>query len=320
MRFPFKLAENKDFDAVGFGTNAVDYLIQVPEYPVFNSKIELTEYVQAAGGEVATTMAGLRRLGLKTSYIGRFGSDAEGDLGWKTLADEGVDLAYAERIAGARTQIAFIIIDTRNGERTVIWQRDAKLAYTEDEAPIDAVGRCRILHFTPHDARACLRLARTAKAAGAVVSIDIDNLFDGVDDLLHEVDILVTSADFPGRLLGISDERDALREMTARYGCAVAGITLGAEGSLLYSGGSYIETPGFAVPGGCRDTTGAGDSYRVGLLYGLLKGESIEESARMANGVAALKCRAIGARTSLPDSTVLDSLLAGLSPEFGATE
>ena len=63
------------------------------------------------------------------------------------------------------------------------------------------------------------------------------------------------------------------------------------------------------VPGGCRDTTGAGDSYRVGLIYGLLHGASVEEAARMANAVAALKCRAVGARTSLPGRAELHDLL-----------
>jgi sugar/nucleoside kinase (ribokinase family) len=310
MQFPFKPIENREFDVVGFGTNAVDYLIQVPHYPEFNSKVELTGYVQAAGGEVATTMAGLQRLGLKTSYIGRFGSDAAGDLGWKTLADEGVDLTWAERVEGARTQIAFIVIDVRNGERTVIWQRDQKLAFSEEEAPVESAECAQVLHFTPHDARACLRMAKRAREAGTIVSIDIDNIFDGVDELLHYVDILITSAEFPGRLLGIYDSREALKEFTARYGCAVAGITLGEAGSLLLCEGSFIETQGFAVPGGCKDTTGAGDSFRVGLLYGLLKGESIEESARMANAVAALKCRAIGARTSLPTVDELDDLLS----------
>jgi sugar/nucleoside kinase (ribokinase family) len=309
MQFPFKPIENREFDVVGFGTNAVDYLIQVPHYPEFDSKVELTSYVQAAGGEVATTMAGLQRLGLKTSYIGRFGSDAAGDLGWGTLDDEGVDLTWAERIEGALTQIAFIIIDIRNGERTVIWQRDAKLAFSEAEAPVEAAERAKVLHFTPHDARACLRMAKRAREAGTIVSIDIDNIFEGVDELLPYVDILITSAEFPGRLLGISDTREALRELNRRYGCAVAGITLGENGSLLLCGDTFIETPGFAVPGGCKDTTGAGDSYRVGLLYGLLKGESIEESARMANAVAALKCRAIGARTSLPRVDELNKML-----------
>jgi sulfofructose kinase len=201
------------------------------------------------------------------------------------------------------------VIDGRTGERTVIWQRDAKLAYTEAEAPVGFATRGKILHFTPHDARACLRLATAAKASGSIVSIDIDNLFDGVDELLHQVDILVTSAEFPERLLGIVDKKTALREMTARYGCAIAGITLGERGSMLLSSDTFIETPGFAVPGGCKDTTGAGDAFRVGLLYGLLKRASIEETTRMANGVAALKCRAVGARTSLPTAGELDTLL-----------
>jgi sugar/nucleoside kinase (ribokinase family) len=74
-------------------------------------------------------------------------------------------------------------------------------------------------------------------------------------------------------------------------------------------GNTYIESPGFAVPGGCRDTTGAGDAFRVGILYGLLTGRSVEESAEMANAVAALKCRAVGARTALPTVKELAKLV-----------
>ena len=134
MKFPFKLLSNRDFDAVGFGTNAIDYLIRVPEYPAFNSKIELDGYVQAAGGEVASTMVGLRRLGMKTAYVGRFGGNYEGEYGLRSLADEGVDTELAARVGDARTQIAFILIDARNGERTIVWHRDKKLAYTEPES------------------------------------------------------------------------------------------------------------------------------------------------------------------------------------------
>ncbi len=115
MKFPFDLPKNKLFDVVGFGTNAVDFLIRVPAYPPYTSKIELSDYVQAAGGEIATTMVGLRRLGLKTAYVGRFGDDREGDFGLRTLRDEAVDIRFAEQIAGAKTQIAFIVIDERNG-------------------------------------------------------------------------------------------------------------------------------------------------------------------------------------------------------------
>jgi len=305
MQFPFQLKNDREFDVVGFGTNAVDYLIEVPEYPSFNSKTELNKYTRAAGGEVATTMVGLERLGLRTSYIGRFGDDQAGTFGLKTLTDEGVNVDHAEQIKGAGTQIAFIIIDARNGERTVIWKRDEKLWYGESEAPVDIVSRASVLHLTPHDAKAATAMARAAKASGTIVSTDVDNVFEGIEKLLPLVDILIASAEFPNHLLGIADHREALPEMSRRYGCKICGVTLGASGSLLYSESQFIETPAFDVPGGCRDTTGAGDAYRVGIIYGLIKGSSIEDAARYANAVAALKCRAIGARTSLPGANEL---------------
>jgi len=309
MQFPFTLKKDTDYDVVGFGTNAVDFLIRVPHYPAFNSKVELTDYDQAAGGEVATSMAGLQRLGLRTSYIGRFGNDHAGEIGIESLRREGVDMRYAETIEGARTQIAFIVIDERNGERTVIWKRDEKLHYTDHEVRVEAVANTKVLHFTPHDARACLRLAEEARSNGTIISIDVDNVFEGIEKLLGSVDIIIASSDFPAKLIGPMDERAALRELQSRFGSAIVGITLGEEGSILLCGDTFIETPGFEVPGGCKDTTGAGDSFRVGLLYGMIKGESIEESARMANAVAALKCRAVGARTALPTSDEVESLL-----------
>ena len=305
MRFPFTLAENKKFDVVGFGTNAVDYLIVVPEYPKFDSKVRLTEYVQSAGGEIATTMVGLQRLGLRACYAGRFGTDREGDFGLQTLRDEAVDVSFAEQIAGARSQIAFIVIDERNGERTVIWERDARLSYSETDAPLDATALGKVLHFTPHDTRACLEMARKAKAGNTIVSIDIDNVFEGVEELLPFVDVFISSAEFPKKLVDIKDKKESLREIRSRFGCPVVGMTLGERGSLILCEDTFFETGGFEVPGGCKDTTGAGDAFRVGLLYGLIKNETVETAAKMANAVAALKCRALGARTTLPSAEEL---------------
>lgn len=309
MQFPFKLKEDVEHDVLGFGTNAVDFLIRVPHYPEFNSKVELIDYVQAPGGEIATTMVGLQRLGLRCSYVGRFGSDSAGDLGFNSLVSEGVDMQYAERIEEARTQIAFIVIDERSGERTVIWKRDEKLHYSKTDVPAASVAKAKVLHLSPHDTEACIHLAQVARSNGVVVSADVDRVFDGIEDLLKYVDILVTSADFPRQLLGINDPRASTIEMQRRFGAAVTGVTLGERGSLLFCGGEFIETEGFEVPGGCKDTTGAGDSYRVGLLYGVVTGQTVAESARMANAVAALKCRAVGARTTLPDRPELESFL-----------
>jgi len=310
MKFPFELPSGREFDVVGFGTNAVDFLIQVPHYPAFDSKVELSRYTQAAGGEIATAMVGLSRLGLKAAYAGRFGKEPTGDFGVRSLAEEGVDVRFAEQIEGAVTQIAFIVIDERNGERTVIWKRDQKLAYSADEAPVEAVSLGRALHFTPHDTQACIRLAKEARETGTVVSIDIDNVFEGIEELLPLVDILIASAEFPARVTGDITPEGGLKKLKEKYGCPVVGLTQGERGSLVLCGDEFIRTQGFGVPGGCKDTTGAGDSFRAGFLYGLLTGRSVEESAEAANAVAALKCRAVGARTSLPTETELEELIS----------
>ncbi|MGI8543998.1 MAG: carbohydrate kinase family protein [Aridibacter sp.] len=309
MKFPFKLPEHRDFDVIGFGTNAVDFLIQVPFYPEFDSKIELTEYTKSAGGEVATTVVGLQRLGIKTAYAGRFGTDEAGNYGLQTLINEGVNTDFAEQIEGARTQIAFIIIDERNGERTVIWKRDKQLSFDESEVSAKIATLGKVLHFTPHDTKACIKLAQIARENGTIVSIDIDNIFKDIEELLPLVDIFISSAEFAEKFTDIKDKHKALQELKSHYGYKIAGMTLGEKGSLMLCENEFIETKGYVVPNGCKDTTGAGDSFRSGFLYGLLKGETVEQSAKTANAVAALKCREIGARTALPKFDELRNIM-----------
>ena len=268
MRFPFELKPREAFDAVGFGLNAVDHLIVVPEYPAFDSKTRLTEYTRSAGGQTATAMVALQRLGMKTAYAGRFGSDDAGSFGLQSLKDEGVNIDFAEVIEGARNQIAFIVIDARNGERTIIWDRDERLTYRADEAPVALASRGRVLHLDAHDPPACVVMAEAARSDRSnptIVSVDVDNIYDGLPELLPLIDILISSREFPHRLTGIADERASLVELKARYGCGIVGLTKGADGALVYCEGQFIESPAYEVPGGCRDTTGSGDAFHAGF-------------------------------------------------------
>src|SRR2546430_184656 len=267
MRIPFQVPDERDFDAVGFGLNAVDHLIVVPHFPDFDTKIRFHEYEKSAGGQTAGAMVALQRLGMSTAYAGRFGSDEDGRFGLLSLEYEGINLDYAERIAGADNQIAFIIIDERSGERTIIWDRDERLSYRVDEAPIEIASRGRVLHLDAHDPPACAVMARAAHNAGAIVTADIDNIYEGLPELLPLIDVLITSSSFPHRVTGISDARASLLEMNARYGCEVVGITLGVRGALIYCEGEFIESLAFAVPGGCRDTTGAGDAVHAAVVF-----------------------------------------------------
>jgi sulfofructose kinase len=310
MRLPFSIPEKREFDAVGFGLNAVDHLIVVPEYPAFDTKVRFTEYEKSAGGQTASAMVSLQRLGLKTAYAGRFGSDAEGRFGLSSLEYEGVNLEFAEMIDGADNQIAFIIIDARSGERTIIWDRDERLSYRPDEAPVELATRGRVLHLDAHDPPACAVMALAARDAGAIVTADIDNIYQELPELLPLIDVLITSREFPHRLTGISDERASLVEIKARYGCAIVGVTMGARGALIYSEGECIESPAFNVPGGCRDTTGAGDAFHGGFIYGMLSGNDLDTCMKFGNAVAALKCRSLGGRAALPTADELAEFIS----------
>ncbi|HEY6121348.1 MAG TPA: carbohydrate kinase family protein [Pyrinomonadaceae bacterium] len=307
MQFPFKLDEQKPYDAVGFGLNAVDHLIVVPEYPACDTKMRLLEHRQSPGGQTATTMVALSRLGFRTAYAGRFGSDPEGLFGLNSLQEAGVNTDFAEVVEGATNQIAFILIDARSGERTIIWNRDERLAYQPDEAPLQLADQGKVLHLDAHDPPACKRMAEAARTERAIVSADIDNVYEGLPELLPLIDILLTSKEFPHRLTGINDTRVSLIELKSRYGCPVIGMTMGKDGAMIYCEGQFIRSCAYDVPGGCRDTTGAGDAFRGGFLYGVLSGSDIERSLKLGNAVGALKCRSLGARMGLPTKSELDA-------------
>jgi len=309
MHFPFSLPTNKPFDAVGFGLNAVDHLIVVPKYPSFDTKTRLLSHRLSAGGQTATAMVALQRLGFKTAYAGRFGSDPEGQFGLKTLQDEGVNTDYAEVVDGSATQIAFITIEEHSGERTIVWDRDDRLAYKPEEAPRNFGSQGRVLHLDAHDPPACVRVAQDAKQAGTLISADIDNVYDGLPGLLPYIDILLGSKEFPHRVTGIADPMEALVELQNRYGSGIVGMTLGDQGAVIYCEGQFLKSPAYTAPGGCKDTTGAGDAFRGGFLYGMLTGEDIETSMKLGNAVAAMKCSALGARPGLPTLQQLKTFL-----------
>jgi sugar/nucleoside kinase (ribokinase family) len=309
MQFPLAAPRDKQFDAVGFGLNAVDHLIVVPEYPAFDTKMRLLDHKQSAGGQTASAMVALRRLGMKTAYAGRFGSDPAGLFGFQTLKDDDVNVDFVEIVEGARNQIAFITIDARSGERTIVWDRDERLAYKREEAPAEFGSLGKILHLDAHDPPACVAVAKAARETGTIVSADIDNVYEGLPELLPLIDVMIGSKEFPRRVTGVLDPRDALVELKNRFGCALVGMTVGAAGAVIYHEGSFIESPGFAAPGGCKDTTGAGDAFHAGFLYGFLTGEDIETSLKLGNAIAAIKCSALGARTALPTKSELDEFL-----------
>jgi sugar/nucleoside kinase (ribokinase family) len=297
MEFGITVPTGKPFDAVALGLNAVDHLIVAPRYPEFNSKISYKSHQLAAGGQCATAMVALARLGLRTRYIGKVGDDDIGRFQINSIVSEGV-MADIPVVEGAETQTAFIIIDETSGERTILWNRDSAIATRPEDVDRAAVTSGRVLHLDGHDVEASIVAATCAREAGVLTVLDIDNIYPDAENLLPLIDFMISSSTFPARLTGESDLRRALKQLAEKNGSLVTGATLGEDGVLIYIRGQFIHSPAFNID--CRDTTGAGDAFHAGFIYGLLTGLTIEETLRFANAVAGLKCLAVGARTGLP--------------------
>jgi sugar/nucleoside kinase (ribokinase family) len=108
-------------------------------------------------------------------------------------------------------------------------------------------------------------------------------------------------------MTGIADPRQSLASLKERFGNPFVAMTLGRRGALALLDGVYIESPGFVVD--AADTTGAGDAFHAGFLFGLLEGFDAETTLRVANAVAALNCTKPGARGGLPSREQIDDFL-----------
>ena len=311
VRLPVSVpaAAHRSCDVAGLGQNSVDLVAMLREFPTGNSKQRIQRFARFPGGQIASAMVCCARLGWRARYIGRFGSDELGEIGRASLADEGVDLSAVEVVPDAHTRFAMILVDGRTGDRTVLWDRDSRLALTADDVPAAAVRTARVLLVDCDDVGASVAAATLAREHGVITAIDVEAVVPGLDRLLPLIDVVIASEGFPERWTASSDTGRALERLDAELKPAITCVTLGPQGSLARCQGHEIRTPAFAVP--CVDSTGAGDAFRGGFIAALLEHgpDEVGVLLRMANAVAALKCRTAGAREGLPNAAELRSLL-----------
>jgi sugar/nucleoside kinase (ribokinase family) len=303
-------AADRRFDVAGLGQNSMDLVVGLERFPATNSKQRIDDLSWMPGGQVASALVGCARLGWRATYFGRFGDDEPGHVGRRSLEDEGVDLTWASTVKGGRTRTAVILVDHHTGTRTVLWDRDARIAHRPADVPGDAIRDSRVLLVDCDDVDAATEAARLARAAGVVTLIDVEAVLPDLDALLPLIDVVVCSEGFPEALTGLPDTTRAIGTMATTLGAAMVCVTLGPGGSLALCGGELVRTPAFEVT--CVDSTGAGDAFRAGFISGLLRWGAADagQLLRHANAVAALSCGATGARRGLPRRAEVDALLA----------
>ena len=296
--------KSSQVDVVGVGLNATDTLIFVSQFPASGSKVEVRSISVLPGGQVATAMVACQQWGLRTRYIGKLGDDLAAKIHQEAFAQAGVETQITT-VRNCGSAQSLIVVDPQ-GERTVLWQRDERLAITPDELDREPIVNARALLVDGRDTAAAATAAEWARGAGIPVIADLDEPYPGLDPLLANVDYLIVSRDFPARLSGKTDLQESLPALQRQFGCRLTAATLGTDGVLAWDGKRFHYARAYEVP--VVDTTGAGDIFHAGFIYGLLQNWPLQQNLDFACAAAALNCMAAGARGGIQTVTEIEAL------------
>jgi len=292
---------------IGLGQCAFDFLGTISHYPAIDQKTEMHEVLMQGGGPVATALVALSRLEIPCGIVGRVGGDLYGDLIRKGLDEEGVDCRQLLTDFSGTSQLAFIAIEKDSGLRNIFWHRGTARPLQPADVDPEQIRGARVLHLDGLQLEASCYAARLAREAGVITVLDGGTFRPGCEQLLPLIDHLVVSERFASGFLPNLDFPEVLVRLL-EHGTQAVTVTLGRKGSwTLERGGKPHHQPAFVVP--AIDTTGCGDVFHGGYIYGLLQGWALPTTVRFAAACAALKTRAIGGRSAIPRLVEVEEFL-----------
>ena len=307
---------------LGIGNALVDTLVEIHDESIFNrfglkkggmemisaelknqihKEIHGLKQTVASGGSTSNTIYGLAQLGAQVGYIGKIGEDKVGDFFKKDMENAGVatHLSYSKTDTGIAT--TFI---TKGGERTFATYLGAAATQTPDDLQEQIFSLYDFIHvegYLIYNKDLILNICKLAKKCGLKISMDMAsyNLVEVMRPLVEEllrdyVDIIFANEDEAYAFTGKKDS-EAL-EVLSTF-CPISVVKLGAEGSLAFVNGEMTIIP--AVQAYCKDSTGAGDIFAAGFLYGLTNNHTISDAGALASKLGAKCVETIGARIVL---------------------
>lgn len=302
------------YDVVGFGAINLDKLYKVNKIAGEDDESFIEDINLSCGGSAANTIIGLSRLGMNVALIGKVADDQEGKLLTSNLEDEGVITSEIIKSKGGRSGSVMGFVDP-HGQRALYADPGVNDGIKIDEIDLDVASKTKILHLTsfvgdsiqaqeellhniPGDVKVSLDPGRIYAEKGTK---RLGKILERTDILLlNETELkLLTEKKYKT----IEDEIESLRI----FDIDIIVVKRGEEGSYTTDGEQSHFTKAF--PTECKDTTGAGDAYNAGFLFGIINGENLEDSCILGNYVASCSVEDFGATKNLPESSKLNDLL-----------
>lgn len=296
----------KKYDCLGIGRSCLDYLALVDKHPRKNSKIAANKFLVEGGGQVATALVSLAKLGAKTKFIGKVGLDEVGKLILAKLVDEGVDIADVEKTEGIESPQALIIVEKNSGQRTIVYQKPAETLSKRIKSSI--IKSSKSILIDPQETKIGIEAAKIARQNSIPVVYDAERAKPGIEKMIKLTTHLICDEDFAREFTGKKKIKDSLLKMQ-EFGPKVVIATLGERGSAgVTDNGEFLRVEAckkFVI----KDTTGAGDAFHGAFIFGLISKWDLRTIMSFSSVVAVMNCRALGGREGLPSLSEALSVL-----------
>jgi ribokinase len=293
---------------LALGDLNVDMLCRLDHWPRPGEDVIARAIETKVGGSAANTVAAFAACGGSASMIARVGSDPLAEVVLSEMEKLGVDVSHIQRGGSTGTGMTFITVDP-DGERTMFAHRGANAELDPDYIRGDWFSAVDLFHLSGYallrdpQRTAALRALRFARDRSIPVSLDIGRAAAGTcAEVLDQVDVVLASLPELPDLCGLADPVAAVRRLR-RMGPGLVVVKLASKGSLVGADDGLVEIPAINVT--VSDTTGAGDLFNAGFLYGYLSRLSVRASATLGNSLAALGIAVKGPGRPLPSGRAL---------------
>ena len=293
---------------VGIGANVCDTLINVPAFPLEDTKLRANSITVCGGGPCATGLVAASKLGGATAFIGTLTDDSAGKFLAADFERYGVSTEYIQTVAGFTSFNSFVILSEETTSRTCVFHRgDVPEKDLTDEQK-SAIINAEILMVDGNNMKTAVEGARLARENGVNVLYDAGGLYEGVEKLLPFANILIPSEEFSLGFTGEKTAYAAAKKLFEMFNPDVVVITQGKRGGICYDGKEAREYPAIPVDK-VVDSNGAGDVFHGAYAFALTKGYDYYKACLFSSGVSALKCTKVGARAAVPDFETVTKFL-----------
>ena len=275
--------------------------------------------VEMSGGSCANSMAALAALGASAAYVGKVQSDQLGEVFGHDIRATGVEFRTPPLAAGPPTARCLVLV-TPDAQRTMATYLGACVELGPDDVDEAAVAAAKVTYLEgylwdrPNAKAACLKAAAIAHRHGRQVALSLSDPFcvgrwraEFADLIAHHVDILIGNEVEICSLYGADELEQAVEQVRGQT--RLAALTRSAQGSVLVAGARTERVPAAPVAR-VIDSTGAGDLYAAGLLYGLTHDLPLAACGRLGSLAAAAVLGQLGARPEQPLAPLVDQAQA----------